>query len=427
MKKDTFIQRVCTSFIRLALSIFIVLLVLGVVLDNSYAQKNKRKKNKNGNDQVDPEAQRRAYIMELNKFWSFGYENYKNGQYDDANKYFWKVTSLDTINKFPKIYRYLGDSYFKLEKPDTAKLVFELGIKKYPEDVYLHRMVGYISDQTEQIDVAIVEYEKVVELDSESIDDWKRLAALYVKADRIEGAIGAYDKILALNPDDVESQKNMSNLILSTGDIEAAMEAKEKVREQDPQNSQVRFDLGKMYFDQGNYDLAIERFNDFLGLISNDVQALEYIGVSCQRLEKNREAIAEFKKILAIQPDNKKVMAEISRCYRNMDSFATARTYANKAISIDRQYGMGWIVLGEAYEAAAENCIERKNGQVEFNDKLVYELANRQYKKALSDFEFKNEAERHMSYLRGFLPTQEDKFMHKDQKKAQGECYKWIY
>ncbi|MFQ5602881.1 MAG: tetratricopeptide repeat protein [bacterium] len=426
MSQENLIKLSRFPFIKIGLFFLVCIFLLNLMGGDIYAQKRKKKGKNDKNEQVDPAAQKRAYIMELNKFWSFGYENYKNKQYADAAKYFWKVTELDTIRKFPKIYRYLGDSYFKLEKPDTAKIVFELGIKKYPEDAHLHRMVGYISEQTEQIESAISEYETVVSLESESVDDWRRLATLYVRADRIEDAIAAYDKLLAINPDDLEAQKNKTALIASTGDIEAVIEEKEIVRQRDPENSQVRFDLGKLYFDTGNYEVSIERFKEFLILSPNDVSALEYIGVAYQRLEKNTEAIAEFKKILEIQNNNKKVMTEISRCYKELGRFTTARTYAKRALAIDNVYGLGWIALGEVYEAAAERCLNRKGGKLDFNDKLVYEIAYQQYKRALQDLEFRNEAERHINYLQGVLPTTEDKFMHKDQKKPRGDCYSWI-
>jgi tetratricopeptide (TPR) repeat protein len=405
-----------------------VMIILSFVLvmfsDNVYAQK---KKHKNKNDEVDLEAQRKAYEFEMTKFWSFGFENYKNKQYADATKHFWKVAEMDTIKKFPRVYRYLGDSYFKLQKPDSAQIVFEMGIKKYPEDAHLHRMVGYILAQKELTDGAISEYETVVKLDSESVNDWKQLALLYAKVDRYDEAISAYEKVLQLDPDDEEARNNVSALYTVTGQSEKATEAKENVREQEPENAQVRYELGIIYFNQGEYEKSIERFKEFLALSPGDVNAMEYVGSAYQRLERYREAITSYKKILKIDPSNKKVMAEISRCYRGLNNFSLARTYARKALAIDNSYGLGWIALGEVYEASAEACVNQKNGKVDFNDKLVYELAYKQYKKALQDLEYRSEAQRHIDYLQGVLPTTEDKFMHKNQTQAKGDCYKWIY
>ena len=428
MVRRSFVENWIGLVSRFGLVFLSLLLSLALISTDSYAQKKKKKGN---NHEVELEAQKQAYMQTLMRYYSFGWENYKNKQYPDAVKWFWKVSEIDTINKFTKLYRYLGDSYFKMEKADSAKIIFEMGSEKYPDDAFLHRMVGYFLAQTEQVDEAIPRYERVIELQPESIDDFKQLATLYVKADRIEDAIGVYDKIVALDPNDLSAQENLSQLILSTGDIGAGLESMEKVREQNLENSQVRFELGKLYFDQGDYEVSIERFNEFLTLIPNDAQALSYIGTSLLRLERYSDAVTEFKKILDIEPENTKVMTDISSCYKEMGSFVSARTYANNAIAIDRGYGLGWIALGEVYETCADRCVDNKRGEkkgkIEFDDKLVYELAYRQYRKALPDLAFKNEAEKRISYVRGVLPTTEDKFMNKGQKQAKGQCYAWIY
>ncbi|MFQ5648338.1 MAG: tetratricopeptide repeat protein [bacterium] len=387
-----------------------------VVASNTYAQ----------NGDAEGKLDKKKYMFELAKNWSFGYENYKNKQYDRAAKYFWVVARLDTIDKFPKVYRYLGDSYFKLENPDSAQLVFESGLEKYPKDTYLHRMIGFLKAQREQVDEAIIEYETVVAQEPESKDDWKQLAALYAKADRDDDAIAAYDSVLAIDPHDLEAQNNQAALIGRTGDISGLIEKKEVIRQQDPENSQVRYELGELYFREGEYEKSIALFKEFLSLSGGDVAAIEYIANSYRNLEQTQAAIKEFKKILALQPDNKKMMAEISRGYKELGSFQSAKTYANKALRVDRRYGFGWIVLGEAYEGSAEICVNKKNGSVDFSDKLIYELARQQYRRAFQDLEFRQEAERHISFLQTVLPTKEDVFMHRRDKRPETDCYTWI-
>jgi len=376
--------------------------------------------NNNDEDQAS-----KSYQFELAKSWSFGWENYKNKQYERATKHFWKLARIDTVGKFPRVYRYLGDSYFKLNQPDSAQLVFEIGAKKYPEDPHLHRMLGYLLLQREQTEEAIEEYETVVELEPESVDDYKQLASLYVRADQVNRAISTYERILEIAPDDIEAQKNLSELLRTTGDIEGVIDAKLKVAEQDSQNIQVRFDLGKLYFDQGEYQKAIKWFDELLSLSPNDVQAMEHIGQSYQRLEEYGKAIAQFKQILDIEPESKRVMCEISRSYTELGNFSSARTYALRALGVDNSYGLGWIVLGEAYEASAERC-DTEGGTLSYDDKLVYELAYQKYRRAARDLEFKTDAESKINYLKPLLPTNEDVFMHSDDTRPSGSCYEWI-
>jgi len=410
---------------QVSLVAVVFILLLGFAAGDLSATK-KKKQDKKRNGEVDAAAAAKKYNFELVKSWSFGWENYKNRQYDRAKKHFWKLVEIDTIKRFPKVYRYLGDCYFKSNDPDSAQVVFEMGVKKYPEDPHLHRMVGFLKAQREQIDEAILSYEKVVELEPKKKDDWKQLASLYVRADRIQDAISAYDTVLQLDPNDLEAQTNQSTLITSTGDVQGAIESKLKIAEQDSLNSQVRFELGNLYFNEGEYEQAIKWFQEFLVLSPNDLGALEKIGMSYERLEKVRDAIKTFKQILEADPQNKKAMCDISRSYKELGRFVRARTYANKALAVDRTYGLAWIALGEIYEAAADKCVKKKEEKVDFNDKLVYEIAAAKYRRALKDMAYRQNAERHLSYLQGILPTSEDKFMHKNQKKPTGECYDWI-
>ncbi|MCG8604748.1 tetratricopeptide repeat protein [bacterium] len=419
-----FFQR---RFRTLAVVVICLTLVAAIALNSNDAYAGKKKKKKGKEEKVDPAVQQQNYMRELLKTWSFGHENYKNKQYSDAVRWLWKVVELDTMSKFgARTFRYLGDSYVNMQKPDSAKAIFEMGSDKYPDDVYLQRMVGYFLQNTEQIEEAIPRYLKVVELKPESIADWKQLASLYVKSDQIEDAVDAYDKIIELNPNDIAAKKDQAQL-LQMIDPEAALEKKIDVAGDEPQNSQVRFELGKTYFDRGEYEESIKWFSEFLNLQPSDVGAIEYIGTSYLRLERYNDAIAEYKKILEIDPEHKKVMTDISRCYKDLNNFRAARTYAKKATALDPNYGLGWIALGEVYEACADQCVDGKDGKIEFDDKLVYELAYVQYRKAISDLQFRGDAEKRISFVKAVLPTTEDKFMNKGQKRAKGACYTWIY
>lgn len=423
-------KRILQGWFHFGMIVLLLVLAFGIISGEAMGQKRKKKKKKKKNneefDQAYYDSLKKAYEFELTKFWSFGYENYKNKQYADAAKYFQKVVNMDTIKKFPKAYQFLGQSYFQTQQVDSAQIVFELGIEKYPDDAQLHRMRGYILRQKELTDDAIPEYERVCELQPESVKDWRQLATLYVKVGRLEEAINAYEKVLELKPDDKEAQEILSSLYANLGDIEKAIEAKEKALDQDPENTQLLFDLGKVYFDQSEYEKSIEKFQALLALTPDDVKALEYLGDANQRSEQYSQAIVEYKKILDIESNNKKVLAEISNCYRGLRRFALARSFAKKSLSADNLYGLGWVALGNAYEVSAEKCVNSRGGKIKIDDKFVYELAYQQYRRAVRDLEFKREAETQINFLQTVLPTKEDMFMHKNKKRADGECYKWI-
>jgi len=371
-----------------------------------------------------------VYKRKLMITWSLGFENYKNKQYQDAVKHFWRIVKMDTIDMFPDVYGLLQDAYFKLGKADSAEMVVRLGVEKRPQDVGLRRVLAYIENAKGNVDAAIKGYEFVVEHEPKSIDDWRRLADLYVRANRLDDAIRAYNKIVELNPKDKKAQEALAALFRATGQAERAVEQKEKILATDPTNTKLMFELGETYFRMGEYPKAIEKFKMLLQITPNDVQALEYLGNSYQNIEKYRQAIATYQKLLKQELSDrkrKKVLAEMARCYKELGQWTVARRYARRSLNIDPKFGLGLIAMGEIYEAAAEKCVsQRKDQKATFDDKLVYEMAANYYRRASQDLEYRDEAKRRLSYVEVLVPTQEDRFFNKGKTKPTDPCYSWI-
>ncbi len=371
---------------------------------------------------------RKVYEYELNKAWSTAYEYYKNKTYRSSIKPFWRVIELDTIDRFKDKYSLFSDAYIKLNNPDSAQIVLELGIQAYPDNAHLHRTLAYFLDSRGQTEEAIKEYEQSTEIDSSQVTDWKALGNLYIKNDQMDEAIQAFEKVVELNPKDQDAQRTLSKLYKSTGDADAAIRRMEEVKKLDPKNTENLFNLGKEYFNSGDFDNAIINFEELLKLKPDDATAMEYLGNSLQNKGNFRRAIGIYKEIMKLQPQNKKILTDIATCYRELEQFPTARTYARQALRIDPKYGLAYIVIGETYESCAEECYTTRGKKLpEFDDKLVYDLAFQQYEKAAEDIQFKDLAERKKNYIKDFRPTKEDLFFHKDQKKPKDPCYDWIY
>ncbi len=383
---------------------------------------------------IDPARQKaiqdslqQIYDRKLNIKYSTGYEYYKNKMYRNCIKPLWEVVEIDTALKFKNTFAYLSDAYIQLNNADSAQIALEMGVKAFPENAYLHRNLGYIYSTRGLVQEAINEYEKAVALEDIKSNDWKQLANLYLRNNQEEKAIQAYEKVVSLDPQDQDAQKTLSQLYKSTGNAEAAINRMEEVKKLDPQNTENLFNLGREYYNTDNFEKAIVNFNALLQLKPNDISAYSYLGASYKNSGNFNEALTAYKKALDLQPDNKKLLTDVASCYRELQSFATARNYANKALKLDPNYGLAYIVRGEIYESAVESCMESRGKEApEFDDKLVFELAYKEYQKAANDLQFKDIATSKMRYVEDFIPKKEDRFFHKNTE-AKLSCYKWIY
>ncbi len=386
--------------------------------------------------QVSPERQKaiqdslnKAYVYQLDLNFSIANEHYKNKNYRDAVNPFWKVVQLDTINRFQDVYTFLGQSYMKLENPDSALIVFTLGTEKAPQKIHNHRMRAYLlaakGDQAEAID----EYIKTIELDPGKVDDYKYLGTLLIAENRLDEALETYKKIVELDPADADAQSTYARLIGSTGgDITDIIAANEEALVKNPEDTNLMFSLGEQYFKIAEYKKAAEKFTMYLGKKPDDVRALEYLGNALQNNEQYREAIASYEKALAIQADHVKVISEMAACYRELKQFSKARSVINTAIKINSSYGYAHIVKGSIYESTADDCINQRDKKVvNIDDKLVYKLAFDEFRLATSDPLFADQAKNRMKFIEIDIPTKQDEFMFPNKTKAELDCYKWIY
>jgi tetratricopeptide (TPR) repeat protein len=118
----------------------------------------------------------------------------------------------------------------------------------------------------------------------------------------------------------------------------------------------------------------------------------------------------------------------MATCYKELEQFQTGWETARRALRIDPQYGLARIVIGEIYEAQAEKCYTTRGKKgPEFDDKLVYDRAYKEYEQAATDLQFKDLAQRKMNYVKEFRPSKEDLFFHKGQTKPKDSCYDWIF
>lgn len=391
---------------------------------------------------------RAAYEIELNRNWSFGFQHYRNRQYAEVPRYFWKVIEMDTVQapvsaadhngtsatadkstasrRFPQVFDFLGQAYLRLNQPDSAQLVYDRGIKNFPNGASLRRNLAQLLAARAQVDLALAEYERLIPLGAATEDDYRRMANLYVRNNQYDKAIAACEKILSLNPADAEVRKTLSTLYNATGKEDAALESMEKALTQNPNDSRIIFDLAQLHFKRQSYEKVVELLPRFNKLVPGDLLALELLGDAQVRLSHYRNALKTYEQITAVKAEDKKVLVKIANCYRELGEVSAARRFASKALVVDGKYGAAYLALGQAYETCADRCVAQK-GKTEFDDKLVYELAYFQYEKALQDLATRTEARQRLKFLEASIPNKEDRFMNKGKAKAAGPCYQWIY
>ena len=204
-------------------------------------------------------------------------------------------------------------------------------------------------------------------------------------------------------------------------------DAFKKAWENDPENIDFAFKYGKAAYNAGEYKAALTPLFAVIKKKPDYTEAHELIAMCDESLEKYSDAIAEYKKILEVEPDNAEIMCAIANDYRNLNQFSNSKYWVNKALKAKPGFGLAHIIMAEVYETAVPYCQNKNNRKRKYDDGLVYEKAKREYEIAMKDPNYKADARRRINSLKPYLPTEEELFMNQNRKNVKEACYtSWI-
>ncbi|MDD2853172.1 MAG: tetratricopeptide repeat protein [Desulfuromonadaceae bacterium] len=100
-----------------------------------------------------------------------------------------------------------------------------------------------------------------------TFETWKELGNIYFDTDQPELAINAYQRVLALHPDDVDALNDQGAMYRQVGDFDKALANFDKAFSLDPQNLESLYNSGYVYaFDLNNIPKALVMWRRFLEL-----------------------------------------------------------------------------------------------------------------------------------------------------------------
>lgn len=148
------------------------------------------------------------------------------------------------------------------------------------------------------------------------------------------------------------------------------------------------------------------------------------------------EAAEFYKEALASAPDDqakKEINIDLADVYTSLGQLQTAKGYINDALSIDSNYGLGYIKLASVYGQAVSSCSDGR--KLEAKDKVVYWVVLDLLNKAKQvDASVTNTVNSQLATYEAVTPTTEDKFFtlgYEDGQRVNVDsslmsCYSWV-
>ncbi len=362
--------------------------------------------------------------QDIRLLYNFGYEYYKNKSYKEALPYLWKVFLHDSAKYAKASIRKIAEIYFNQGQVDSTLIACYRGLVLFPDMPRLNHYAGLLQNKLGRYKCAIPHFERLVAKDSTKINYLKTLAFLYFTTED-ERAIKMQEKVVALDPNNAEEANTLATYIKHfRGEGEDYLKYAEETWKKNPDNVDYAYKYAEAAASAGEYNRALIPINTVIAKKPSKKSYLLRAEIY-ENLNKNNNAIADYKELLKLSPKDPNIMLRISVNYRNNHAFSKAYYWIKQALKVKPGYGEAYITLGETYEAAVAYCQDQRGGKPKYEDKLVYEKALNAYKKATKDPAYRSKAKRKMENVKPFIPTRDDRFMHQGAK-IKSACYNWL-
>ncbi|HET6208227.1 MAG TPA: tetratricopeptide repeat protein [Terracidiphilus sp.] len=273
-----------------------------------------------------------------------------------------------------QLYDGLAELYFRTGRSRDAEFEARELLKSDPNNIDAHKLLGriYLRQLGEQqnapsssspsgnaLDMAIAEFEKIVELQPRSVEDHMVLGSLYTVKHQQAKAEEQYKIAQSIEPESEEVVLNLARVYVESGDIDRAAKLIEAVPEGD-RTARMEFTLGAAYDQLKRPKDAIAAYKRAVDLEPGDVPSMNALGQALLSDNQFDAAMKQYKDIAAADPEDAGALVKIAEIQRRQGKYEDALTTIRQARKKDPEnleagYNEGLLldVLGHYDEAAA--------------------------------------------------------------------------
>jgi tetratricopeptide (TPR) repeat protein len=212
----------------------------------------------------------------------------------------------DTLAKNPNCWvghNNLGWILSQKGQLDGAIEQYQKALEINPNYAEARNNLGVTFAKQGQADAAIAQYQKALEMAPDYDQAHNNLGDALLQKRQVDEAIAQLQKALEINPNYAEAHYNLGNALLQKGQDDNAITEYEKALKINPNYADAHMNLGNVLFQKGQVDQAIARYQKALEISPNYAAANNNLGSAFLQKGRVEEAIARFQKALQIQPD----------------------------------------------------------------------------------------------------------------------------
>jgi tetratricopeptide (TPR) repeat protein len=181
------------------------------------------------------------------------------------------------------------------------------------------------------------------------------LGYVYFRTHEIEGAVRELSRSLELNVDDAQAHKILGLVCTFVGRYDLAETELRAAAELEPGSAEIHYFLGRIYYTRQVFPRARSEFQTAIRLNPLYMKAYGNLGLVMEVLGKNDEAVQDYK--TAAQMDEAQHLTSpwpyefLSAHYNRQRQSALAIEYAQKALEADPHCDLAYFDIAKAYQA----------------------------------------------------------------------------
>jgi protein O-mannosyl-transferase len=196
----------------------------------------------------------------------------------------------------------LGNALLQKGQVDDAVAQYQKAVEIYPNYQEAHGNLGLALFQKGQVDDAVAQYEKAVEINPNYAAARYNLGNALFQKGQLDEAIDQLQKAVEINPNYAAAHINLGNALFQKGQFDQAIDQFKKAVDINPE-AEARFNLGNALLQKGRLDEAAEQFLKALEMNPNSFQTHYTFGVALAQKGQLDEAITQFREVLRLKPD----------------------------------------------------------------------------------------------------------------------------
>lgn len=288
------------------------------------------------------------------------------GDFNGALSDFTKAIEFDP--QYPMFYLDRAGLYFKPDRLEEANLdLDQFIILSDPNAPWAYFQRAEVRFEWGDIEGAIADYEKAIELEPENPEAYFERAKLFIKIDDWERALVELEKFIELNSANAAWAFNeRGELFMRHDETEKAISDFTRAIELNADFYDAYVNRGFVFISQEKLDQALLDFNQAISIYPENDEAYTGRGKVFFDQNKLEDSITEFSKAVDINPgdDYSRVLRGISYYY--MDRFEEALTDFNQAIVLASDYPWGY-----AYRGLVRYELDNLNDAITDYDKAI--------------------------------------------------------